>query len=101
VKKEIADEWVKELRSGKFKQGRGKLKRDDSYCCLGVLCEISKQEYKNDHGFLSYEIQTWAGMHTNTGYLKGLDTSLIRLNDGMVFTFDKIADIIEENWEQL
>jgi hypothetical protein len=39
--------WVKALRSGKFKQVKGTLKNelDDGtvgYCCLGVLCAISK-----------------------------------------------------------
>jgi hypothetical protein len=34
--------WVAALRSGKFKQGQGALKKtDDTYCCLGVACEIS------------------------------------------------------------
>jgi hypothetical protein len=33
--------WVEALRSGKFKQTSGSLKRGDAYCCLGVACEIS------------------------------------------------------------
>lgn len=50
MKKEIAELWVKALRSGEYKQARGKLKVVDSsesdtsevtrYCCLGVLCEL-------------------------------------------------------------
>ena len=37
--------WVKALRSGKYRQGTGRLKREredgeDEYCCLGVLREI-------------------------------------------------------------
>lgn len=31
--------WLKALRSGKYKQGMGSLKRDDRYCCLGVFAE--------------------------------------------------------------
>ena len=40
--------WVKALRSGKFKQSTGTLKDVNNsgdvvgYCCLGVLCAISK-----------------------------------------------------------
>ncbi len=34
------DEWVGALRSGKYKQGRGYLRYQDRYCCLGVLAEI-------------------------------------------------------------
>jgi hypothetical protein len=35
-------DWVKALRSGKYKQAEGKLHDpdEDSYCCLGVLCKV-------------------------------------------------------------
>ena len=36
--------WVKALRSGKFKQTRDVLRRGDKFCCLGVACEIYRQE---------------------------------------------------------
>ena len=32
--------WIAALRSGKYKQCKGKLKVGDSYCCLGVACEV-------------------------------------------------------------
>lgn len=36
--------WLKALRSGKYRQGRRKLRQPDlegeCFCCLGVLCEI-------------------------------------------------------------
>ena len=47
MKKEIADEWVKALRSGEYVQGQNMLKYEDPdtdemhHCCLGVLCEIA------------------------------------------------------------
>jgi hypothetical protein len=35
--------WVEALRSGKFKQTRGKLRsRNAAYCCLGVACEVAE-----------------------------------------------------------
>jgi hypothetical protein len=41
VNKKIKDKWVKALRSGKYKQGKGYLRADEGdgecYCCLGVL----------------------------------------------------------------
>jgi len=38
---EIKTKWLDALRSGKYKQGRGRLRDlDDKYCCLGVLCDI-------------------------------------------------------------
>jgi hypothetical protein len=47
MKKARAMKWVRALRSGKYKQGTGSLKRqdsngDDCFCCLGVLAEINK-----------------------------------------------------------
>lgn len=39
---ELKTKWVKALRSGKYKQGRGRLYDPDtkSFCCLGVLEHI-------------------------------------------------------------
>lgn len=45
MNKELVRQWVEALRSGRYKQGRKALRNiDDSYCCLGVLCDISKEE---------------------------------------------------------
>lgn len=54
MKKEIAKKWVKALRSGKYKQGKGYLKQFNSkneprHCCLGVLCELYDQQMKKNH----------------------------------------------------
>jgi hypothetical protein len=47
MKPEIKKQWVDALRSGKYKQTRGALRRDHhgtpGYCCIGVLCEVTKQ----------------------------------------------------------
>ena len=38
---EIKAKWVAALRSGKYTQGRGALRRTNGeMCCLGVLCDI-------------------------------------------------------------
>ena len=49
MKKEIADKWAAELDSGRYVQGRGRLKFVDSdgtvrHCCLGVLCEMAVKD---------------------------------------------------------
>jgi hypothetical protein len=51
MKQEVAQKWIKALRSGKYKQGRKALKYRDKgvtrHCCLGVLCELYQQEKKS------------------------------------------------------
>ena|SRR5436305_13802191 len=41
---QVKAKWIAALRSGKFQQDTGYLKRDSGngprYCCLGVLCEV-------------------------------------------------------------
>ena len=44
MKPEIKERWLIALRSGNYQQGKGQLKDGDRYCCLGVLCDIVKDE---------------------------------------------------------
>jgi len=44
VKQSIKDEWLAALRSGKYEQGRYRLRTENQYCCLGVLCDILKEK---------------------------------------------------------
>ena len=46
MKKLWADKWVAALRSGNYKQTQGRLKKEDAFCCLGVLCDIVKDKVK-------------------------------------------------------
>jgi hypothetical protein len=32
--------WCEALESGRYKQGRSALRRDDAFCCLGVACDL-------------------------------------------------------------
>lgn len=43
---EIKAKFLAALRSGTFQQGRGLLRRNDAFCCLGVLCEIMQVPHK-------------------------------------------------------
>lgn len=134
--------WVKALRSGKFKQGRGTLKQYNSkgvaqHCCLGVLCELyndtmkknkkktlTEKVYDNDsdfsHGYCRFggkkedlpkEVKDWAGMKNHLGkfrspnnygdtYMFNQESCLADLND-IGKKFKTIADIIEQNYENL
>ena len=47
--------WVEALRSGKFKQTKGKLRaRNKSFCCLGVACEVAGLPYVYRAGEYTY-----------------------------------------------
>ena len=122
MKEEVKDLWLEALRSGKFRQGRRRLKvmlpdGRFEYCCLGVLCEIAKpylldmweKEEKEDvhfirfygvfSGTLSPQVMDWAGMENDLGTRKG-GPLLAYLNDGG-WSFEEIARVIELEWEDL
>lgn len=46
--KEHRKEWAEALRSGDYKQGFGCLHSGDSYCCLGVACDLFKNKYPDE-----------------------------------------------------
>jgi len=117
MKKTVMKRWVKALRSGKYKQSKRKLKRTskgkDLYCCLGVLCDISKQgEWENnkyktsdslERDVLPPAIMDWAGITEPNGNFSAdivIDKFLTDYNDDGC-TFEQIANIIEKNWKQL
>jgi len=119
--KEIAEQWVAALRSGEYQQGRGALHDGDTFCCLGVLCDLFpgrqwSRTSKNakhlcsagecsDYSVLPESVRKWAGICDSSP--PGTETdSLAELNDGEglsggQWTFHQIADLIEEKWEDL
>ncbi len=114
MKQAIATKWIKALRSGKYKQCKSVLRNGDSYCCLGVLCDISKQDiwknsfndnkkYQGETINLPFDIMKWSGIKQNEGHFKyknGKSTCLSTLNDNGK-SFKAIADVIEKNWKEL
>jgi hypothetical protein len=109
---DVKAQWVAALRSGEYKQGRGRLGYhdgdDDRMCCLGVLshlahqAEVCDQEvdedgeftYSGSINYLPYRVVDWAELDThNPGVLED-ENNLANLNDAG-FTFDQIADLIE------
>lgn len=92
-------EWTDALRSGKFKQGRRATKQTDvidptpddyTYCCLGVLAEISGAD---EDGELIIP-DDWNELLTHWG-VGFLQSELVRLNDSAEFSFNQIADYLE------
>ena len=101
MNKNVKVEWVKALRSGEYKQGRGVLRsKEDEYCCLGVLCDVlgvqwkKKEEYweaNNRVGSLSRKIRRETEMEP------AKELVLQYLNDEEGKSFPEIANYIEEN----
>jgi hypothetical protein len=121
MKKSVMTKWVNALRSGKYKRGKGKLRKVvggvDRHCCLGVLCDISPkaskkwvwdEEYKSwsftdgETESLPVDVAEWAGMESDLGELSDeYDRNLAAINDSGKYNFNQIADIIEKHWERL
>ncbi len=116
MKKQVMKKWVKALRSGEYKQGKGYLVNNkDEFCCLGVLCNIApdyvRGEWIRDKDTGEWEmfgdseatprkIMKWSGLKDDCGEYDSDEYDLAEHNDnGKSFT--EIADIIEQNWEAL
>lgn len=110
--KEVVAEWVKELRSGDYRQGKDYLRVGDMFCCLGVLCDMAVKaevipvpkpslligsrtnfDYAGETKHLPREIQHWTGILTPFGSINEA-WSLVYRND-CGDTFSEIADVIE------
>jgi hypothetical protein len=120
----IKAKWIDALRSGKYRQGKGALhKTDNSFCCLGVLCDLALQEgivtrqtsnvgkyiytpadpqdsTPGSSSYLPVVVQEWAGMDNSQGYHydRGLRRSLAALNDDHGLSFQQIAYVIEKEF---
>jgi hypothetical protein len=113
MKKEIKKKWIDALRSGEYKQTRGRLRFDDCYCALGVLADIVVKEQKLDENGLPYYWWIDNTFHCKNGII-GYDVSLpypfrkdtgleyaeliIHANDINSESFGQIADIIEKEF---
>jgi len=122
MKKEVKDLWVEALKSGEYIQGHQYLNIDNSFCCLGVLCEVAIKSglalektfgggyyvYGEDsYNMLPQKVMEWAGMRSRAGEFSSSSlyrhpkNSLWALNDVQRYSFEQLAAVIEESWEQL
>jgi hypothetical protein len=44
----VKQRWLAALRGGEFAQAKEVLRKGDAYCCLGVLCELYRQDHEGD-----------------------------------------------------
>ena len=107
MKKDIKEKWVKALRSGKYVQGPDYL-RDchNRFCCLGVLCDIIDVEWKSTKsgGYAVCINDESSSTYLPNKILEKIELSteeqnyLAKLNDMDGFTFNQIADFIENTY---
>lgn len=130
MNKEVKAKWIAALRSGNYEQGEGRLHivgrndNPDTYCCLGVLCELAVAENIVDKPvivkdsrhhdgewsdcFMYDDVQIaglptpvlkWAGIHNATlgpaVNIHGRTVTLSSHNDSGA-TFEQIASAIDE-----
>lgn len=101
----IKTKWIEALRSGKYLQGTGCLRREETFCCLGVLCDVVDPAGWQ-HGAYCYNGQIrQASLPPNLKGELGLhDDDLeiscgrfVIMNDMERRSFDFIADYVEKH----
>lgn len=117
--KKRIQQWVNALRSGNYQQGQGALRSEDTYCCLGVACDVSglgKWRRNPGGGYYTHfyydsidtlpdVVANWYGLTstdptviTREGNGPGAQGKLTSLNDTRGYTFERIADAIERTY---
>ena len=104
--------WINALRSGSYQQGRGRLRGEDGFCCLGVLCDLhprSRSEWKQHDGNWSsfghhvhyppLKIWEWAGAldRKRMPVRPAEEIELAKMNDRGA-SFNDIADFVEQRF---
>lgn len=121
---EVKEKWVAALRDKeRYTQTRRKLRDENGFCCLGVLCDLylseNGREWERSCGggyeieekteFLPHSVQDWAEFEQPIQIVRlpsedtdceGSNTfvtwNLVELNDNLKYSFEQIADLIEE-----
>lgn len=117
MKPEIKARWVAALRSGKYEQAYGALRRNVGFCCLGVLCDVASEDQigkwepshmevqrvqkiyqfnchnkQSSDGLLPGPVMEWAGLSCPSPVVEA--STLVGHNDEGE-SFSEIADLIE------
>ena len=111
MKKEIKEKWINALRSEEYKKGSYALKNTDKYCCLGVLCDLVKDEvdgkWKDDifcineeysKNILLEKVMKFCDLKNVNPIItmNGNIYPISHLNDYYEYNFKELADLIEE-----
>lgn len=119
MNREVVEKWVAALRSMEYRQARKRLRIEDRYCGLGVLCELHRREFGGEwvpaettaDGETAYlyrggrfqpppAVLEWVDENVGrkTIVIDGAPYTLAELNDLLHMNFNDIADLIERRW---
>ena len=106
--------WIEALKSGKFRQAQGALRKDGNkkpkFCCLGLACVINNQLFPEEKVKLGKT--SWGYEYDGEGYnlppsvydklqlSNSGQSKLIDINDEDNCSFKKIAAELENNPEK-
>lgn len=62
----VKERWVRALRSGEYQQGTGQLRKEDKYCCLGVLTDLYDKRFRVDGS--GWHTDEWVNGYSDTIY---------------------------------
>lgn len=112
---DVKQAWLTALRSGEYKQGVGGLHSGNTWCCLGVICDLAAKagigHWEDGQGYLYFmaagestydyppsPVVNWAGLDISNPRIQR--TPITDYNDGAGgvpgHTFAEIADLIEQ-----
>jgi hypothetical protein len=112
MKKHIKKLWLKELRSGRYSQGKDALVKEHEnqptqFCCLGILTNLYVEEtgdamvWERTKTTLDEAVVKWAGLNSDDPEIEPDQIMGYRLasykNDVEEKNFLEIADMIEKN----
>ncbi len=105
--KKFKSDWLKSLRSGKYKQAQSTLynQADKTFCCLGVACDMVGHKRTllkhNDSLIEGKRYSNIPRMLKDISYRNKTTDKLTAMNDGAVGrksqSFKQIANWIERN----
>lgn len=96
------DKWLAALRSGDYKQTKGKLSTTHGkrFCCLGVLADIIAPDDWKQSPDGKEQARQWRGRYGQLPHDvidDGTQCALIHQNDQLREPFASIADWVEQN----
>lgn len=111
MKKACLTDWLSALRSNNYTSCIGALHRNDGFCPLGVLCDISKLDkwnkdpysnkltYFGQVNYLPLEVREWAGLSQKE--YSNMSALVMVLNDNQKLALAEIADIVELKYKKI